>query len=69
VYITPVEKKFLEELGELIAKYDAKFDVFNAELDVGGPKRLTLDISGRGADSNIIVEDDDGVLLYESSAE
>ena len=67
--ITPEEQRFLEELGELIAKHDAKFDVYNAELDLGGPKRLTLDISGRGSDSNIIVEDDDGVLLYESSAE
>tara|TARA_B100000700_G_scaffold295502_1_gene358458 strand:- start:406 stop:615 length:210 start_codon:yes stop_codon:yes gene_type:complete len=69
VSITPEEQRFLEELGELISKHDAKFDVYNAELDIGGPKRLTLDISGRGSDSNIIVEDDDGVLLYDSSTE
>ena len=67
--VTPEEQRFLEELSELLTKHDAKFDVYNAELDLGGPKRLTLDISGRGSDSNIIVEDDDGVLLYESSAE
>jgi len=69
VPVTPEEQRFLEELSELLTKHDAKFDVYNAELDLGGPKRLTLDISGRGSDSNIIVEDDDGVLLYESSAE